>query len=32
VRKDPHHYRPLFPQVPDDLEYVWPVRRADRPA
>jgi hypothetical protein len=32
VRKDPDHYRPLFPQVPDDLEYVWPVRRADRPA
>jgi len=32
VRKDPDHYRPLFPQVPDDLEYLWPVRRADRPA
>jgi pyrimidine dimer DNA glycosylase len=27
VRKDPDHYRPLFPDVPDDLEYVWPVRR-----
>jgi hypothetical protein len=26
VRKDPEHYRPLFPQVPDDLPYVWPVR------
>jgi hypothetical protein len=24
VRKDPDHYRPLFPDVPDDLEYVWP--------
>jgi hypothetical protein len=24
VRKDPGHYRPLFPQVPDDLPYVWP--------
>ncbi|GGM76693.1 hypothetical protein GCM10010106_23910 [Thermopolyspora flexuosa] len=24
VRKDPEHYRPLFPQVPDDLPYVWP--------
>ena len=24
VRKDPEHYRPLFPDVPDDLEYVWP--------
>ncbi|HVH94668.1 MAG TPA: MSMEG_6728 family protein [Nocardioidaceae bacterium] len=32
VRKDPEHYRPLFPDVPDDLEYLWPVRRADRPA
>jgi hypothetical protein len=30
VRKDPEHYRPLFPDVPDDLEYRWPVRRADR--
>jgi hypothetical protein len=27
VRKDPLHYRPLFPEVPDDLDYVWPVRR-----
>ncbi len=26
VRKDREHYRPLFPDVPDDLEYVWPVR------
>ena len=25
VRKDPDVYRPLFPDVPDDLEYVWPV-------
>jgi hypothetical protein len=25
VRKDPDHYRPLFPDVEDDLEYVWPV-------
>ncbi|RCK69424.1 hypothetical protein DT076_11100 [Desertihabitans brevis] len=24
VSKDPAHYRPLFPDVPDDLEYVWP--------
>ena len=24
VRKDPAFYRPLFPDVPDDLEYVWP--------
>lgn len=26
VRKDPDHYRPLFPDVPDDILYVWPVR------
>jgi hypothetical protein len=26
VRKDHAHYRPLFPDVPDDLPYVWPVR------
>ncbi|WP_341721434.1 MSMEG_6728 family protein [Micromonospora sp. FIMYZ51] len=25
LRKDPAHYRPIFgPDVPDDLEYVWP--------
>lgn len=30
VRKDPAHYRPLFPEVPDDLPYVWP--RSDRAA
>ncbi|TFV54106.1 cytoplasmic protein [Mycobacterium sp. PS03-16] len=24
VKKDPQHYRPLFPDVPDDLPYVWP--------
>jgi Pyrimidine dimer DNA glycosylase len=24
VRKDPGYYRPLFPDVPDDLPYVWP--------
>ncbi len=28
VRKDPDHYRPVFPDVPDDLAYVWPVRSA----
>ena len=27
VRKDPEHYRPLFPDVPDDLEYIWPAGR-----
>lgn len=26
LRKDPEHYRPLFPDDPDDLPYVWPVR------
>ncbi|MCK6210141.1 MSMEG_6728 family protein [Georgenia sp. EYE_87] len=26
IRKDPAHYRSLFPDVPDDLPYVWPVR------
>jgi hypothetical protein len=25
VRKDPDVYGPLFPGVPDDLPYVWPV-------
>ncbi len=28
VQKDREHYRPLFPEVPDDLPYVWPVRSA----
>ena len=28
LRKDPAHYAPLFDDVPDDLEVVWPVRRA----
>lgn len=26
VRKDPAFYGPRFPDVPDDLPYVWPVR------
>lgn len=25
IRKDPDHYGPLFPDVPDDLPYVWPA-------
>ncbi|MDH2408627.1 MSMEG_6728 family protein [Streptomyces fenghuangensis] len=25
LRKDPDHYAPLFPGVPDDLPYVWPA-------
>ncbi|SFB90782.1 hypothetical protein SAMN04487968_102247 [Nocardioides terrae] len=28
LRKDPDHYGPLFPGVPDDLPYVWPPGRA----
>jgi hypothetical protein len=27
VRKNPGYYRSLFPDVPDDLDYRWPVRR-----
>lgn len=26
VRKDPAHYAAIFPEVPPDLPYVWPVR------
>jgi hypothetical protein len=26
VRKDPEHYQRFFPDVPPDLDYVWPVR------
>lgn len=25
IRKKPEHYARLFPDVPDDLEYIWPV-------
>jgi len=25
LRKDPTHYRPLWPDDPDDLDYVWPT-------
>lgn len=25
IRKKPEHYRPLWPDVPDDLPYIWPV-------
>ena len=25
IRKDPAHYEPLFPGIPDNLQYVWPV-------
>jgi hypothetical protein len=26
VRKKPEHYGPLFPGVPDDIEYWWPTK------
>jgi hypothetical protein len=26
VRKMPEHYRKYFPDVPDDIEYVWPTK------
>ena len=26
IRKLESHYRPLFPNVPDDLPYIWPVQ------
>jgi hypothetical protein len=29
VRKDPDHYRAQFPDVPDDLPYVWPAADTD---
>jgi hypothetical protein len=25
IRKDPNHYRHRWPDIPDDLPYVWPV-------
>jgi hypothetical protein len=28
LRKDPDFYRPVFPHVPEDLPYVWPVRKS----
>lgn len=31
IRKDPSFYRPLFPDVPDDLEFAWPGRPTDSP-
>lgn len=33
IRKNPAHYGPLFPGVPDDLPYIWPVpTREETPA
>jgi hypothetical protein len=28
IRKDPTYYRRFWPNVPDNLEYVWPADRA----
>jgi hypothetical protein len=30
VRKDPTYYRPLFPDVADDLPYIWPSSDRER--
>jgi hypothetical protein len=30
LRKDPAHYRRFFPDVPDDLPYVWPASDRER--
>lgn len=30
IRKDPAHYRPLFPGVPDDIPYFWPTKEQPR--
>jgi hypothetical protein len=30
ARKDPAHYRRYFPEVPDDLRYVWPSSDRER--
>ncbi|MGV0792379.1 MSMEG_6728 family protein [Mycolicibacterium sp. XJ1819] len=30
LRKDAAHYRPHFPDVPDDLPYVWPTSDRQR--
>jgi hypothetical protein len=32
VRKDPEFYGRRFPDVPDDLPYVWPTRESSRNA
>jgi hypothetical protein len=32
VRKDPEYYRPLFPDVPEDLPYIWPEPKTEEPA
>lgn len=30
IRKQPEHYRPLFPGVPDDIPYFWPTKEQPR--
>jgi len=30
VRKDPTYYQPMFPGVPDNLAYLWPVTEDNR--
>ncbi|MCG5433263.1 MSMEG_6728 family protein [Mycobacterium sp. MYCO198283] len=30
VRKDPELYRPLFPDAPDDIPYLWPASDRER--
>jgi len=32
IRKMPEHYGPLFPGVPDNLPYIWPVTIDTRPS
>jgi hypothetical protein len=32
VRKAPEYYRPMFPDVPDDLDYLWPPEGERPPA
>lgn len=29
VRKNPNHYREIFPEVPDDLPCVWPILKQE---
>lgn len=30
IRKFPEHYQPLWPNVPNNLEYLWPTPRLDK--
>lgn len=25
IRKNPEHYKPFWPNTPDNLEYIWPM-------